>query len=187
MGFWTKYQAALLTAIALTIALPLSVSAANPDVPEKADGAVAYTITSFHVGRLGADAAMAEGLAATAASTSCYYAYWIAEARNVLNIVLFQYKEQVDWCANGTYIVGEPGRTTTPITPKPWVWAFVNEQLFTPSFSSTDPARRTWGTYIARGQFAQYAYPYPWPVSYSYPMVSITVRGNGTASGSISW
>ncbi len=127
------------------------------------------------------------GPTSLATTTTCKYAYWIAEARNVLNKVIFQYKEQVDWCENGTYIVGIPGRTTTPITPVPWVWAFVTETPFDPSANSSNPATISSMTYAARGTFAQYAYPYPWPVGYSYPMVSITVRGNGTASGTISW
>lgn len=186
MGMGKRTRASLLLAVALLGAAPLSVSAASPTSQAKSENQIAFTTSSLHVGVLEPNGVSVAGMAITA-TTSCYYAYWIAEARNVLNIVLFQYKEQVNWCANGTYIVGVPGRTTTPITPKPWVWAFLNEQLFDPSYSSTDPAKETWGTFDARGQFAQYAYPYPWPVAYSYPMVSITIRGNGTATGTISW
>lgn len=175
---------------AFAFSMPLAASAASPR--DKADdpNAISRRTSQFEVGDLDIAAAAARGVGGTmaaAASTTCKYAYWIAEARNVTGNVLFQYKEQVEWCLNGTYIVGTPLRTTTPITPVPFVWAFVSETLFDPSANSSNPATISSMTYAARGTFAQYAYPYPWPIGYSYPRVSITVRGNGTASGTISW
>lgn len=177
-----KISALIGLTLALMIVMPTSAFAASKHKVDDPN-AIARVTTNFEVGVLDPTSAAARsvGGSAIAATTSCKYAYWIAEARNVLGTVLFQYKEQVDWCFNGTSIVGTPGRTTTPITPVPWVWAFQNETLFDPSGNSSAM------TYAARGTFAQYAYPYPWPVAYSYPMVSITVRGNGTASGTISW
>jgi hypothetical protein len=176
-------------AFAAAMAMPLSTSATPPRDRNGDSNAVRQRTMHFEVGDLETTSAAARAVAGptAAASTTCRYAYWIAEARNVIGVVLFQYKEQVDWCVNGKYIVGTPQRTTTPITPVPWVWAFLSETLFDPSANSSNPARISGMTYTARGTFAQYAYPYPWPVAYSHPRVSVTVRGNGTASGSISW
>ena len=185
-----KIALLLSLAFAAAMAMPLSTSAAPPRNRDIDPNAIGQWTTQLEVGNLEGTSAAARTVAgptASAASTICRYAYWIAEARNVIGVVLFQYKEQVDWCVNGKYIVGTPQRTTTPITPVPWVWAFVSETLFDPSANSSNPARIFGMTYTARGTFAQYAYPYPWPVAYSHPRVSVTVRGNGTASGLISW
>jgi hypothetical protein len=177
-------------AFAAAISMPLPVSAVSPQDNGSDPNAIAQETTHFEVGDL-ADATAAArsvpGARGTAATTACKYAYWIAEARDAVGIVLFQYKEQVDWCENGTYIIGTPQRTTKPVTPAPLSWGFVSETLFDPSANSSNPDTISSMTYTARGTFAWHVYPLPWPVSYSYPTVSITIRGNGTASGTISW
>ena len=118
------------------------------------------------------------------APTRCYFAWLIAEAQNVVGVVLFQYKEDVSWCAVGTKIVSA-SRTTTPITPKPWLWAYNSETLFDASYATG----KTSATFAARGLFSQVVPTiFGWfVVGQSHPMVSITAHANGTAEWAVSW
>ncbi|MFL5680550.1 MAG: hypothetical protein ACJ77B_08110 [Chloroflexota bacterium] len=117
-----------------------------------------------------------------AVTSSCYYAYWIAEARNVTGLVLFQYKEQVNWCSDGTKITSA-SRFTQPITPRAAIWQYCCETIFDLSYNST----RSTVTAAARGTFNQLLPPLGIVIGQSHPLVSITARANGTASGTISW
>lgn len=114
----------------------------------------------------------------------CYYAYWIAEARNITNTVLFQYKQQVEWCARNGQIVSTY-RTTTPITPRPWLWQYASETLYGADFNSAGSRV----TYSARGLFNQMALTIfgSIVVGQSHPLITIKAYANGTASGIVSW
>jgi hypothetical protein len=183
--------AGLAVGLLAAVAISGSTLAASPAATPGSDTAIAIRIIEHGSGQLpvGSLGTVTSGgsLAANAtpaAATSCWYAYWIAEARDVINLVLFQYKEQVNWCASAGKIVSD-GRFTQPITPRPGAWQFASEALFNPSYNSTHSS--VW--YAARGTFNHVIpTPFGWAViGQSFPLVQITAYANGTASGSISW
>jgi hypothetical protein len=124
------------------------------------------------------------GLTSTTSVQTCWYAYWIAEARNAIGTVLFRYKEEVDWCVRSGKITWA-SRWTQPTTVIGLLWQYAGESLFEPAYNST----HTSATFTARGTFNQIV-PTIFGfvlVGQSHPRVSIAITGSGTASGSIGW
>jgi hypothetical protein len=174
--FVTGMAVGLLAAVAFSS----SAFAASPSDPSDAADAIHVVVHKVST----KTSAGGARLAAVAATTRCYYAYWIAQSKNNAGTVNFQYKEQVEWCANNGKITSD-SRFTQPITPRPWLWQFASETLFERSYNAAHSSV----SYSARGLFNQVApSPIGWIiVGQSHPLVKITANANGTASGSISW
>ena len=169
---------ALVLAVGLLGVVASPAAAASPRA-----GTIAHRV-SIHVVAHRAPSRMIDILAAVPVVNNCYYAYWTAQAVNITNTVLFQYKEQVEWCSNGKKITSA-SRWTAPTTPRPWLWQYQSETLFDASYS----VGSTSVTYRARGLFNQVV-PTIFGfmvVGQSHPLVGITANANGTAFGSISW
>ena len=107
---------------------------------------------------------------------SCWYAEQVVTSRSVVNIPQWSFHQRVDWCGDGTRIVGDPEQAVSWDTHLP-LWTFEGYLDVSESQSGTD-------RYFAYSQakFRFCTIPLAVCVTHDYPWIDMTVFGNGTFS-----
>lgn len=114
----------------------------------------------------------------SAATTTCYDWTWGRDAHNPFGVLLWQFTQRIEWCANGTTITNTPFRTPHGSTNYLW-WSY--EGLVGDS-TAGGQGQESYRSYV-EGHMA-YRPPYPWLNQDNYPWLDMTAHANGSGTGS---
>lgn len=113
-----------------------------------------------------------------AATTTCYNWIWGRDGHNPFGVLLWQFTQRIEWCANGTTITNAPFRTPWGGTNYIW-WSY--EGLVGDSVGGGQ-GQESYRSYI-QGHMA-YRPPFPLLQQDAYPWLDMTAHANGTGTGS---
>ena len=151
---------ALLVAAALLFLVPVTTTTEGSYEPAPVTGDIQATPLSRSPG-------MAD-------DESCWYAEPAVDSRSVANIPLWRYAQRVEWCGDGSVIVG------TPVQERAWdalapFWAFERDH---------DVSEGEWGPerygVFSQAKFRFCAVPRAFCIDDDDPSLWMTVFGNGT-------
>lgn len=112
------------------------------------------------------------------ATVTCYDWTWGRDAHNPVGVLLWQFTQRIEWCANGTTITNTPFRTVKGIPAFLW-WSYNG---LVGDSTGGGMGQESYRSFV-EGWFS-YRPPYPGSNQDNYPWLDMTAHANGTGTGS---
>lgn len=114
----------------------------------------------------------------SAAAVSCWTWTWGREGRNFVGVLLWTFRQRIDWCGDGTRITDIPWRQVTATVNSAW-WSYNG---LVGDFTAGGQGFGSYRSFV-QGSFS-YRPPYPWMNRDNFPWLDMTAHADGRGTGS---
>lgn len=113
-----------------------------------------------------------------AAAVSCWTWTWGRDGRNLFGVLLWTFKQRIDWCGDGTKITNIPWRQVTATVNYPW-WSYNG---LVGDFTAGGQGFESYRSFV-QGSFS-YRPPNPLSNQDRLPWLDMTAHADGRGTGS---